>query len=191
MTRNLKRFLAVSLLSLTPAAALAEQHAYGDFDFLSPWEGYVSILPEETLQLPARRLNGGAASLAANTLNTFYIANWSGVNVSRGYYSLVGTPNPLPPNSLPAVTPPALSGYFELIVPAQTSLTQLYSYAYTFPGGSKGCVWRLVVTFANGVCSATIDQPDLGAQSAVCRIDPTLSGIDPSTCQTQVTTIIQ
>ncbi len=42
MTRNVKRFLAVSLLSLTPSIALAGQNEFGDLDFLSQRSEYVS-----------------------------------------------------------------------------------------------------------------------------------------------------
>ncbi|MFP2924901.1 hypothetical protein ACLESO_06730 [Pyxidicoccus sp. 3LG] len=190
MTRNMKRFLAATLLSLTPSAALAEQ--YGFEGLLFERNEYVSVQPEETIEIPVRR-GGGTSALLATTVDTFFIANWTGVNTFPGY-SIVGTPNPLPPNPLPPVAAPSISGYFQMIV-NPVARTQIYYYttnAADPTGAAKTCRWQLNITVdAAGVCSGTLNQAAFGNQGVLCTLDTAQSFIDPTTCQSQIVTAIQ
>ncbi len=194
MTRNVKRFLALSLLSLTPSVAFAaEQQAYGDFDVLFQRSEYVSADKVETFELQARHFDGGA-SLATTSDDNFYIGNWTGVNTFPGY-SLLGTPAPLPPNPLPPIASPSLNGYFRLTLPAQTH-SQIYYYTTNpaDPGGAaKTCYWQLNITFdpATATCTGTFSQTALGTQGVICGFYGAQSFIDPATCYAQIVTSIQ
>jgi len=189
----MKCFLAVSLLSLTPSLAFAEQYDFGDLEFLSTRAEYVSIRPEETIQLPVRRSEGAPSSLLASTSDNFYIANWTNADTFPGY-SLVGTPNPLPPNPLRPTAPPSISGYFQMILPEPMTHTQVYYYttnAADPTGAAKTCRWQLNISYTNGVCSGTINQAAFGTMGVVCSLDTTQSFIDPSSCYAQIVTAIQ
>lgn len=194
MTRNVKRFLALSLLSLTPSVALAaEQQAYGDFDILFQRSEYVSVSKVETFELPARRLDGGA-SLATTSDDNFYIGNWTGVNTFAGY-SLVGSPSPLPPSPLAPVASPNINGYFRMVLAAQThSQTYYYTTNPADPAGAaKTCRWQLNVTFdpITATCTGTVNQAAFGNRGAICGFYGSQSFIDPSTCYAQIVTSIQ
>lgn len=188
MSRNVKRFLAVSLLSLTPSLALAGQHEFGDLDFLSKRDEYVSIR-QESVQLPVRSQDGAAVGPA---YQTFYIANWTGLNTYPGY-SLTGSLLVAPPNPLPPVAPNGISGYFQLYAPTPP-VTQTYYYT-TNPadptGAAKTCRWQLVVNNSNGLCTAQLHQAAFGTQGVLCAIDTAQSFVDQNTCQAQIVTIIQ
>ncbi|NPC84466.1 hypothetical protein HPC49_40420, partial [Pyxidicoccus fallax] len=87
MTRNVKRFLAVSLLSLAPSIALAEQNEFGDLDFLSQRGEYVSLRSEGSVQIPALK---GASQAVGPAFEDFYVVNLTGVALAPGY-TLTGT----------------------------------------------------------------------------------------------------
>ncbi|RKH33993.1 hypothetical protein D7Y13_16625 [Corallococcus praedator] len=190
MTNNVKRFLAASLLSLMPSVALAEHY---DISGLLAHRGdYVSLRPTETIQLPSGRLEG-AATLAGTTVDTFFVANWTGVNTFPGY-TLTGTPNILPPNPLAPTAPPSISGVFQMGVGQLTPVTQTYYYttnAADPTGAAKTCLWQLNVTVSGTVCSGTLNMTAYGNQGVLCSIDTAQTFVDPATCQAQVVTIIQ
>ncbi|RKH14097.1 hypothetical protein D7X74_20725 [Corallococcus sp. CA047B] len=190
MTNNVKRFLAASLLSLMPSVALAEH--YDISGLLAHRSDYVSLRPTETIQLPSGRLEG-AATLAGTTVDTFFVANWTGVNTFPGY-TLTGTPNILPPNPLAPTAPPSISGVFQMGVGQLTPVTQTYYYttnAADPTGAAKTCLWQLNVTVSGTVCSGTLNMTAYGNQGVLCSIDTAQTFVDSTTCQAQVVTIIQ
>jgi hypothetical protein len=190
MTSNVKRLLAASLLSLVPSLAFAEH--YDPAGLLDSRQEYVSLRGEEVFQLRSGRVDGGQA-LAATTTETFYVANWTGVNTFPGY-SLTALSATLPPNPLAPTAPPSISGGFQLTVNALTNYTQVYYYttnAADPTGAAKTCRWQLNVTVTNGVCAGTINQSAFGTQGVLCGLDTVNTFVDPATCQAQVVTYIQ
>ncbi|MCP3065248.1 hypothetical protein LXT21_41395 [Myxococcus sp. K38C18041901] len=193
MTRNVKRFLAVSLLSLAPSVAAAEQFDFGGLEFFRG--EYVTAVKTETFELKARHAEGGA-SLLANPLQTFAVGNWTGVNVSFGG-TLSGVRLPIPPpNPLGPVAKPSVNGVFQIEVAPATSVTQTYFYT-TNPadptGAAKTCLWQLAVTYNAGTatCSATIGQAAYGTQGVICYLDNAQSWINPTTCDAQVVSAME
>jgi hypothetical protein len=194
MKRNLKRSLAVSLLSLMPLLAFAEpqHHHQGDIELFTRRDEFVSLRSQETVQLPQHSRGGASSSLVATVPETFFIANWTGANVFPGY-SLYGTPTWLPPYPLTSNPPPNITGYFRMNLPPLTPVSQYYYYTNNEADPAnpvaKTCVWQLVVSVSGGICSATLYTTTYGI--ATCAIDARNSHIEIDTCETQVTTIIQ
>ncbi|MFP2909223.1 hypothetical protein ACLESD_30120 [Pyxidicoccus sp. 3LFB2] len=186
MTRNVKRFLAVSLLSLTPSIALAGQVDYGFPDVLSQRGDYVS-LREVAVQVPT--LKGPAAQSVAPAIEDFFVLNQTGVSVSLGLQVLTGTLNGIwGTNPVPTGT----YGGFQVSAPAPApTFSQQYYYTVNpaNPAGSKTCVWRVDVSDVAGSCSAQVFYGTYGG--AICTLDAAQSFIDPVTCQAQIVTIMQ
>ncbi len=191
MTRNVKRFLAVSLLSLAPSVALAEQYQDGDIDFLSNPSEYVSAREEQTFKVA--ELAGGDASLAPASTQNYYFGNWTPVTVSPGY-SLTGTPNPNLPGPMAPVAVGTLNLAFGMI--SNPPVTQTYYYT-TEPltptsATAKTCRWIFnIIANPDNTCSATINQAAFGGGGAICTFYPSLTFINPTTCQAQIATSMQ
>ncbi|MCP3097896.1 hypothetical protein LZ198_03290 [Myxococcus sp. K15C18031901] len=182
MTRNVKRFLAGSLLSLAPSIAFAGQTEFGFPDVLSQRGEYVT-LRSEGIPLPVR--NGEPVQSIGPATEDLLVLNQTGANVSLGIQILTGTlngvyaPYPLTSGSyggyqVAAPTPPAVQQYYWTVDPAN-------------PGGVKTCIWRLEVVDAAGICSATAYQV-ASFGGATCTIDAALSYIDQVSCKTQLVT---
>ncbi|MCP3141930.1 hypothetical protein [Pyxidicoccus xibeiensis] len=186
MTRNVKRFLAVSLLSLTPSIAFAGQVEFGFPDLLSQRDEYVS-LREEAVQVPVRR--GPAVQSIGPALENLLVLNQTGLNISLGLQVLTGTLNGV---FNPYPVPTANYGGFQVSAPAPAPLIA-QQYYWTVdpanPAGAKTCVWRVEVSDVGGSCAAQVFSGTYGGAS--CTVDAVNSFIDPTTCQTQIVTIIQ
>lgn len=186
MTRNVKRFLAASLLSLTPSIALAGQVESGFPDLLSQREEYVS-LRAEAVQVPTRR--GPAVESIGPAVEDFFVLNQTGLNIFLGLQVVTGTLNGV---YNPYPVPTANYGGFQISAPAPAPMfAQQYYWTVNSanPAGSKTCVWRVEVSDVGGTCSAQVFFGTYGG--AVCTLDAAQSFIDPNTCQTQVVTVIQ
>lgn len=175
MTRNVKRSLAVVLLTLSPMSGATEP-----FDFGFTRGEYVSTATTQTVELPARR--GDSASPARFALTqSYYVLNLIGSTVFAG-----GT-------LVPQLTTPLANGgwgttQFSFTPPS----TQTYYYTTnTGSGPARTCIWQLAVTLSGGVCSGTINQSAIGSPPPLCTVDTANSYIDPVNCDTQVVTIIQ
>ena len=186
MTSNAKRFLAVSLLSLTPSIALAGQIDSGFPDFLSTRDEYVSVR-EGAVQLPARK--GESVQSIGPALENLFVLNQTGVNVSLGLQLVTGTFNGV---FNPYPVPTASYGGFQVSAPAPAPLIA-QQYYWTVdpanPAGTKTCVWRVEVSDVAGTCTAQVFFGTYGG--AVCTVDTVQSFIDPTTSQAQIVTIIQ
>jgi hypothetical protein len=186
MTRNVKRFLAVSLLSLTPSIALAGQVELGFPDLLSQRDEYVSLRPEG-IQIPA--LRGAPAQSIGPAIEDLLVINQTGLNISLGIQVLTGTLNGV---YNPYPVPTANLGGFQVAAPAPAPLIA-QQYYWTVdpanPAGAKTCVWRVEVSDVGGSCAAQVFYGTYGG--ALCTVDAANSFIDPVTCQTQVVTVIQ
>ncbi|HEX5752445.1 MAG TPA: hypothetical protein VFZ09_39940 [Archangium sp.] len=187
MTRNVKRFLAVSLLSLTPSMAFAGQAESGFFlDLLSQRDEYVT-LREGAVQIPVLR-DGPVASVAP-ALENLFVLNQTGADISLGLQVLTGTLNGV---FNPYPVPTANYGGFQVSAPAPTPLVA-QQYYWTVdpanPAGAKTCVWRVEVSDVGGSCTAQVFYGTYGG--AVCTVDAANSFINPTTCETQIITIIQ
>ncbi len=186
MTRNVKRFLAGSLLSLTPSIAFAGQVDFGFPDFLSPRDEYVSVR-EGAVQIPTRR--GPPVASISPALEDLFVINQTGSDISLGIQiltgNLIGVYNPYP-------IPTANFGGFRVDAPAPSPLV-VQQYYWTVdpsnPADSKTCVWRLEVSDVDGSCSAQVFYGTYGGAS--CTVDPDQSFIDPTTCETQIVTLMQ
>lgn len=187
MTRNVKRFLAASVLSLTPSIAFAGQVESSFFmDLLSPRDEFVT-LREGSVQIPVLR-DAPAASIAPAVENLL-VLNQTGANISLGLQVLTGTLNGV---FNPYPVPTANIGGFQVSAPAPTPLVA-QQYYWTVdpanPAGAKTCVWRVEVSDVGGSCSAQVFYGTYGG--AVCTVDTVNSFINPTTCETQIITIIQ
>ncbi|GEL72561.1 hypothetical protein [Myxococcus virescens] len=186
MTRNVKRFLAGSLLSLTPSIAFAGQIELDFPDFLTQRSEYVSVR-EGAVQLPVRK--GPSVESIGPAVEDFFVSNQAGVDLTLGIQILTGTYNGTW-NTHPV--PPGTYGGFQVGAPAPAP-TVVQQYYYTVdpvnPAGSKTCVWRVEVTDNAGTCGAQVFFGTYGG--ALCTVDETQSSIDPVTCQTQVVTNMQ
>ncbi|MFY0522237.1 hypothetical protein ACN28I_03165 [Archangium gephyra] len=183
MTRNLKPFLVVPMLSLAPMMAAAAET--GADDFVSKRSEYVSLQPARSVELPALRSGEGFAPLLADVTQTFYIGNWTGALVYAGG-GLTGSSVPYPlPSALNFSTPYYYSGAGQALVPALTPWSQVFAYT-TNPadpyGQAKTCVWQADVSVVNGVCTANVTTFAYGAQGVLCHLD-TASSVDPNSCQ--------
>ncbi|WP_224242169.1 hypothetical protein [Hyalangium gracile] len=183
MTRNVKRFLALPLLSLAPMVAVAAKPAAEDF--VSQRSEYTPLRPTETVELREMRSEGRPAPMLADTTETFYIGNWTGVVTYAGG-SLTGSSVPYPlPNPLNFTTPYTYSGAAQALVPVLTPWTQTFGYT-TNPsdpfGQAKTCIWTVNVNVVNGACTASVSVTAYGAQGGLCHID-TGSAVDPTSCQ--------
>lgn len=186
MTRNVKRFLAASLLSLTPSIALAGQVESGFPDLLSERDEYVSLRPEG-IQIPARR--GPAVQSIGPAVEDFFALNQTGLPISLGLQVVTGTLNGVY-NPYPA--PTGNYGGFQISAPAPAPLfAQQYYWTVdpANPAGAKTCVWRVEVSDVGGVCSAQVFFGTYGG--AICTVDTVNSAIDPNTCQALIITGIQ
>ncbi|WP_224363261.1 amidase [Hyalangium versicolor] len=186
MTRNVKRFLALPLLALTPVVAVAAEPAANDF--VSKRSEFTPLRPAETVELQVMKGEGRPAQMLADVAETFYIGNWTGVVTYAGG-SLTGSSVPFPlPNPLNFTTPYTYSGAAQALVPALTPWTQTFGYT-TNPadpyGQAKTCIWTVSVTVTGGVCSGSVSVTAYGAQGGLCFID-TGSSIDPASCQAVV-----
>ena len=185
MTRNVKRFLAASLLSLTPSIALAGQAEFGFPDLLTQRDEYVS-LRGEGVQVPTRR--GPPVASIGPALENLFVFNQTGLNISLGLQVVTGTFNGV---FTPYPVPTATLGGFQVSAPAPAPLIA-QQYYWTVdpanPAGAKTCVWRVEVSDVAGVCSAQVFSGTYGG--AVCTVDTVQSFIDPNTCQTQIVTNI-
>jgi hypothetical protein len=186
MTRNVKRFLAATLLSLVPSIALAGAGEYEFPDYLSQRDEFVS-LREGAIQVPVRK--GPSAESVGPALENLFVFNQTGLNISLGLQIVTGTFNGV---FNPYPVPNANLGGFQVSAPTP-SPTVVQQYYWTVnpanPAGSKTCVWRLEVSAATGSCSAQVFFGTYGG--AICTLDTVNSFIDPTTCQTQIVTGIQ
>ncbi|MFY2562966.1 hypothetical protein ACN469_35560 [Corallococcus terminator] len=186
MTRNVKRFLAGSLLSLMPSIALAGQVEHGFPDLLSERNEYVSLRPEG-IPLPAREDAGGQSIGPA--LENLLVTNQTGVNIALGIQVLTGTLNGV---FNPYPIPNLQLGGYQVSAPAPTvAAPVIQQYYWTVnaaaPATSKTCVWRVEITDVGGVCTGTVFFGTYGG--ATCTVDP-LSFINPTTCLAEVRTFI-
>ena len=186
MTRNVKRFLAASLLSLTPSIAFAGQGEFGFPDFLSQRDEYVSVR-EGAVQVPTRR--GAPVESIGPAVEDFFVLNRTGATLSLGLITVTGTFNGV---YSPYPVPTGNYGGFQISAPAPTPLIA-QEYYWTVnpsnPAGAKTCVWRLEVSDVNGTCSAQLFYGTYGG--AICTLDGAQSFIDPTTCQAQIVTNMQ
>ncbi|GMU03644.1 hypothetical protein KH5H1_77670 [Corallococcus caeni] len=186
MTRNVKRFLAASLLSLAPSIAFAGQVELGFPDFLSQRDEYVSVR-EGAVQLPTKRESQVAS--VGPALEDLFVLNQTGLPISLGIQVLTGTLNGV---FNPYPVPTASYGGFEVSAPTPAPLIA-QQYYWTVdpanPAAAKTCVWRVEVSDVGGSCQAQVFFGTYGG--AICTVDAAQSFIDPVTCQTQVVTVIQ
>jgi hypothetical protein len=182
MTRNAKRFLAVSLLSLTPSIALAEQYEFGDLDFLSQRSEYVSDRTE-VFEIPV--LRDAPSQSVGPALQDFYVNNLSSLAYFAGYI-LTGTVHQFPPSPLA----PTTTGRFLISAPTPP-VTQSYYYTDTptNPSAGKTCAWQVVISVTNGLCTGQVTTTRYG--TAICGVVAGQSTINPNTCQTQIVTTMQ
>ncbi|MCP3167745.1 hypothetical protein [Myxococcus qinghaiensis] len=190
MTRNVKRFLAGSLLSLIPSIALAGQVEHGFPDLLSERTEYVS-LRAEGVQVPVREGSGGNSVAAAN--EDLLVFNNSGLSLTLGIQVLTGGLNGV---YNPYPCPPALGSLcgYQVAAPAPTVAAPVVQQYYwtanaANPAAGKTCVWRVEVTDVAGSCAAQVFFGTYGG--AVCTLDAVNSFIDPTTCYAQIVTNIQ
>ena len=186
MTRNMRRFLTGSLLSLAPSIALAEQPAFQDADFLFPRNEYVSV-KDGAIQIPVRK--GSSMESVDPATQDFYVYNLTGATLALHIQSLTGafigirTPYPVPPFSY---------GGFQISAPAPAPVV-VQQYFWTVdpvnPAGSKTCVWQVEVSDIGGSCAAQVFFGTYGG--AICTVDGAQSFVDPTTCQTQIVTNMQ
>ncbi|RKG90302.1 hypothetical protein D7W82_04320 [Corallococcus sp. CA049B] len=184
MTRNVKRFLAASLLSLAPSVAFAAPADLGFPDFLSQRSEYVSVR-EGAFEV--QQVKGGASIGAA--LENFFVSNQSGATVSLGLQTINGTFNGV---FTPYPVPTATLGGFQVSAPAPApSFSQQYYWTVdpANPAGAKTCVWRVDIADSAGTCTATVYYGTYGG--AICTVDNANSFIDINTCQAQIVTIMQ
>ena len=185
MTRNVKRFLAASLLSLTPAIALAGQADFGFPDLLTQRDEYVS-LRAEGIQIPT--LRGAPVASVGPALENLLVVNQTGLNISLGLQVLTGTLNGV---FNPYPVPTANQGGFQVSAPTPAPLIA-QQYYWTVdpanPAGAKTCVWRVEVSDVAGACSAQVFFGTYGG--AICTVDAAQSFINPTTCETQIVTNI-
>ncbi|NNB84636.1 hypothetical protein HJC10_22385 [Corallococcus exiguus] len=184
MTRNVKRFLAASLLSLAPSVAFAGPADLGFPDYLSQRNEYVSVR-EGAVELP--QVRGGASIGPA--LENFFVSNQSGATISLGLQTVNGTFNGV---YTPYPVPTANLGGFQISAPAPApSFSQQYYWTVNpaSPSTSKTCVWRADIADNAGTCTATIYYGTYGG--AVCAVDTVNSFIDVNTCEAQIVTIMQ
>ncbi|RKG68263.1 hypothetical protein D7V80_13305 [Corallococcus sp. CA054B] len=184
MTRNVKRFLAASLLSLAPSVAFAGPADLGFPDFLSQRNEYVSVR-EGAFEVP--QVKGGAAIGPA--LENFFVSNQSGATISLGLQIVNGTFNGV---FSPYPVPTANLGGFQIDAPAPApSFSQQYYWTVdpANPAGAKTCVWRVDIADNAGACTATVYYGTYGG--AVCALDTINSYIDINTCFAQIVTIMQ
>ncbi|WP_163865064.1 hypothetical protein [Myxococcus eversor] len=175
MTRNVKRTLAVFLLTLAPMSGATEP-----LDFGFTRGEYVSTPTTQTVELPARRGDSTAAPRILALTQYYYVLNLTGSTVWAG-----GT-------LIPQLTSPVPNGGMGMTqLPFIPPSTETYYYTTNLSGPAKTCVWQFVVTTSGGLCSGTINQSSTGMLSAVCSIDVSNSYIDPVSCDTQVVTVIQ
>lgn len=186
MTRNVKRFLAVSLVSLTPSIALAGPVEFGNLDFLSQRGEYVS-LQSGSVEVPV--LRDAPSQSAVSALEDFYVSNITSpaVSLSAGYSLTATAVYLLPPDPLL----PSTTGRFLLQAPIPP-VTQIYYYTdnATDPTLGKTCVWQLSVTAdANGLCTAQLNWGSYGG--AICTLDGANSFVNPNSCETRIVTTMQ
>lgn len=183
MTRNVKRFLAASLLSLAPSVALAGPADLGFPDLLSQRTEYVSVREGAVEIAQVERTSVGPA------LENLLVSNQSGADISLGLQILSGTlngvfnPYPIPTSNL---------GGFQVSAPApRPTFSQQYYWTQdpANPAAAKTCVWRVDVTDNAGSCTATVFFGTYGG--AVCTVDAINSFINPTTCEAQIVTIMQ
>ncbi|MBM7117247.1 hypothetical protein [Archangium primigenium] len=181
--RNLKTYLVIPMLSLTPMLAAAAEVDAGDF--VSKRSEYVSLRPATTVELPALSDSDRISQLLADVTQTFYIGNWTGTVVYAGG-SLTGSSVPYPlPAGLNPSAPYYYSGAGQALVPALTPWTQVFGYT-TNPsdptGAAKTCIWQIDVSVVNGACTANVTTNAYGTQGVSCILDGN-SGVDPASCQ--------
>ncbi|NOK20032.1 hypothetical protein [Corallococcus carmarthensis] len=184
MTRNVKRFLAASLLSLAPSVAFAGQVELGFPDFLSQRNEYVSVR-EGSFEIA--QVKGGAS--VGPALENLFVSNQSGATISLGLQVVTGTFNGV---FSPYPVPTATLGGFQISAPTPApSFSQQYYWTVNpaNPSAAKTCVWRVDIADSAGTCTATVYYGTYGG--AVCTVDAANSFIDINTCQAQIVTIIQ
>ncbi|ATB42133.1 hypothetical protein CYFUS_007610 [Cystobacter fuscus] len=185
MTRHLKPMLALSLLCLVPAIASAAEPTTEDF--LAHRSGYMSLVPGQTVQLPALRGHGQVAPLAAEVTQTYMFGNWTSGWLIYSIGKLYGSSVPVPlPSFLHSVyDPDHYSGAAQARVPTFTPWVQIFGYT-TNPndiyGWAKTCTWEVDVRIADGVCTALVTASVYGQQGATCLLNNS-SSVDPITCQ--------
>ncbi len=189
MTRNVKRFLAGSLLSLTPAIAFAAPVTEADFpNRLSERADYVS-LRAAPVDVPV--LKDAPTASIAPALQDHLVINQTGVTTYLGIQfltgSLVGVYNPYP-------LPTATVGGFRVSAPAPTPAAPvIQQYYWTVdqanPGTTKTCLYEVHVTDVGGSCGAQVYFAPLNG--ATCGLDTVNSFINPTTCATQIVFGIQ
>jgi hypothetical protein len=184
MTRNVKRFLAASLLSLTPSVALAGQIESFP-DFLSVRSEYVSVR-EGAVEIPV--LRDGPVANVGPALENLYVINQTGAPIYLGIQVLTGSLNGV---FNPYPVPNANLGGFQVSAPSPTPMV-VQQYYWTNnqanPGAGKTCVWRVEVSDVGGSCQAQVFFGTYGGAS--CTVDAANSFINPTTCETQVVTQI-
>lgn len=183
MTRNVKRFLAASLLSLAPSVAFAGPADLGFPDLLTQRNEYVSVR-EGAVEIT--QVKGASVGPAVENL---LVSNQSGANISLGLQTLNGTfngvfnPYPIPTSSV---------GGFQVSAPTPApSFSQQYYWTQDLanPATAKTCVWRVDIADVGGSCTATVFFGTYGG--AICTVDALNSSINPTTCAAQIVTIMQ
>ncbi|AKQ65878.1 hypothetical protein A176_002790 [Myxococcus hansupus] len=184
MTRNVKRFLAGSLLSLTPAIAFAAPQTAADFpNLLGERTEYVS-LRAESVEVPVRK--GTSTNLVARALQDHLVLNQTGATTYLGISilsdTLVGVYNPYP-------LPTGNYGGHRVSAPAPTPGAPVINQYYwtdnqAAPASGRTCLYEVAVSDVGGSCSAQV--AFLSYNGAICTFDAGLSWINLTSCEAQI-----
>ncbi|AKQ65877.1 hypothetical protein A176_002789 [Myxococcus hansupus] len=181
MTRNVKRFLAGSLLSFVPSFALASPLTAADFpNLLSERTDYVS-LRVESVDVPVRK--GPSTALVMRALQDHYVFNQTGATTYLGILILDDTfdtmhlPYPLPTGNY--------GGYRVSAPPPAPGTPVIQQYYWTdnpsAPASGRTCLYEVAVSNVGGTCSAQV--AFLSYNGAFCTLDAAQSWIHPTTCE--------
>ncbi|RKH04660.1 hypothetical protein [Corallococcus carmarthensis] len=184
MPRHGVKYLAVPALvgAALLAAASASAEEPGDFDSQLMAEEFVASLGSP-IPVPVRDLSG-SQRLMSYVTETFYIVNGTGTTLYKDGNSLSG--------NVIVQTPATISGtgFAQTEVPPATNWSQGIAYT-TNPadpwGNAKACVFAVGVVYSSSGCEAFVTTYPKGNQGVVCTFSPPQSGVDPVTCELELT----
>ncbi|RYZ43271.1 MAG: hypothetical protein EOO71_04310 [Myxococcaceae bacterium] len=188
MSRHGMKYLAVPALvgAALLAAVSASAEEPGDFDSQRMAQDFVASMGRP-LPVPSRDLSGSHGLLSYVT-ETFHIVNGTGATLYKNGTALSGHVIVQQPATIGGM------GFAQTEVPPSMNWSQGISYT-TNPsdpwGAAKACVFSVFVTYSAGSCSASVVTYPKGNQGVVCTYSPTASGIDPVTCELELTLGIQ
>ncbi|RKI09084.1 hypothetical protein D7Y15_24515 [Corallococcus sp. AB030] len=183
MPRHGVKYLAVSALvgASLLAAVSASAEEPGDFDSQRMAQEFVAS-QGQPLPVPSRDLSGSKRLLYVT--ETFHIVNGTGSTLYKNGTALSGHVLVQQPATIGG------EGFAQTEVPPAMNWSQGFSYT-TNPadpwGAAKACVFSVFVTYSGGVCSASVVTYPKGNQGVVCTYSPPSSGIDPVTCELELT----